>query len=91
MGALTVNPRVLLAIAIASFLAFPALGHAPAPKRQPYADIERWACQVNDGAWLHFRVIEGEMVAKRQPWPKGMLQENKIKCIAWIEGKTGEP
>ena len=82
------SPWFLVAIALAACLAFPALGNAPSPKRQPYADVERWAWQVNDGPWLHCRVIEGEMYAKRQPWPKGMLQENKIKCIAWIEGTT---
>jgi hypothetical protein len=85
-----VNPRFLLAMAIATCLAFPALGNASSPKRKPYADVERWACQVNDGPWLHFRVIEGEMYARRQPWPKGMMEENKIKCIAWIEKTTGE-
>lgn len=42
-------------MAVAALLAFPALGKAPSPKRKPYADVERWAYQVNDGPWLHFR------------------------------------
>jgi hypothetical protein len=85
-----VSPRFLLAIVIAALLAFPALGNAPSPKRQPYADIERWHCQVNGQHWLKFVVIEGRMRAATQTWPPGMLKENTIKCWAWIEKHTAE-
>jgi hypothetical protein len=85
-----VNPRFLLVIAIASFLAFPALGHAPSSKRKPYVEVEDWACQVNGQYWLKFRVIEGQMYARKQAWPAGMTRENTIQCWGWVNSAETE-